>query len=155
DQLAYSFVDSRTIDCFLTSLYRPYEASSIGEVASMLGLDPGVVTGTVRQFNASIVAGGTFDPGTLDSCHTQGLDPPKSHWAVPIETPPFYGYPLRPGITFTYLGLAVDRCCRVQMSNGSTVENLFAAGGIMAGDILRGGRLGELWRAVWTGFGRI
>jgi len=155
DQLAYSLVDSRTIDCFLTSLYRPYEANSIGEVASMLGLDSGVVTETVREFNASIVAGGTFDPGTLDSCHTQGLDPPKSHWAVPIETPPFFGYPLRPGITFTYLGLAVDPCCRVQMSNGSTVENLFAAGEIMSGNILRSGYLAGFGLTIGTVFGRI
>ncbi len=155
DQMAYSFVDSRTIDCFLTSLYRPYEANTIGEVASMLGLDPTVTTETVREFNASIVPGGTFDPHTLDSCHTQGLDPPKSNWAVPIESPPFYGYPLRPGITFTYLGLAVDQECRVQMASGATVENLFAAGEIMSGNILRSGYLAGFGLTIGTVFGRI
>ena len=52
--------------------------------------------------------------GKLDDCRTEGLDPPKSHWAQPIDKPPFYGYPLRPGITFTYLGLKVDHSARVQ-----------------------------------------
>ena len=43
----------------------------------------------------------------------KGLTPNKTHWARPLDTPPFYGYPLRPGITFTYLGLKVDERARV------------------------------------------
>jgi tricarballylate dehydrogenase len=155
DQIAYSFVDSQTIDCFLTSLYRPYEGGSIGEVAEMMGLDRAVVTETVRAFNAAIVPGGTFNPAILDNCHTEGLSPPKSHWAVPLRDPPFYGYPLRPGITFTYLGLAVDECCRVQMSSGETVENLFAAGEIMSGNVLRSGYLAGFGLTIGTVFGQI
>jgi tricarballylate dehydrogenase len=155
DQMAYSFVDSQTIDCFLTSLYRPYEGRSIGEVADMMGLDPVVVSETVREFNAAIVRGGTFNPAILDDCHTKGLTPPKSHWAVPLLEPPFYGYPLRPGITFTYLGLAVDECCRVQMSSGATVENLFAAGEIMSGNVLRSGYLAGFGLTIGTVFGQI
>jgi len=155
DQIAYSFVDSQTIDCFLTSLYRPYEGQTIGEVAEMMGLDPRVVTETVREFNAAIVPGGTFNPGILDNCRTEGLTPPKSHWAVPLRDPPFYGYPLRPGITFTYLGLAVDECCRVQMSSGETVGNLFAAGEIMSGNVLRSGYLAGFGLTIGTVFGQI
>ncbi len=155
DQIAYSFVDSRTIDCFLTSLYRPYVADSIGELAKAMGLDPEVVQRTVSEFNASIVHGGKFSPGELDDCHTQGLDPPKSHWAVAIETPPFYGYPLRPGITFTYLGLAVDGCTRVQMADGSMLDNVFAAGEIMSGNILSSGYLAGFGLTIGTVFGRI
>ncbi|MBV8719037.1 MAG: FAD-dependent tricarballylate dehydrogenase TcuA [Chloroflexi bacterium] len=155
DQIAYSFVDSQTIDCFLTSLYRPYEGQTIGEVAEMMGLDPLVVTETVREFNAAIVPGGTFNPGILDNCRTEGLTPPKSHWAVPLRDPPFYGYPLRPGITFTYLGLAVDECCRVQMSSGETVGNLFAAGEIMSGNVLRSGYLAGFGLTIGTVFGQI
>jgi tricarballylate dehydrogenase len=155
DQIAYSIVDARMLDCFLTSLYRPYEAASIGELASQLGLDPPVVEDTVRTFNAAIQPGGTFNAGTLDDCSTTGLEIPKSHWAVPIAVPPFYGYPLRPGITFTYLGLAVDACSRVQMSNGSTIPNLFAAGEIMSGNILSSGYLGGFGLTIGTVFGRI
>jgi tricarballylate dehydrogenase len=48
----------------------------------------------------------------LDDCHTEGVAPAKTHWARPIDTPPFYGYALRPGITFTYLGLKTDEARR-------------------------------------------
>ena len=155
DQIAYSIVDSRMIDCFLTSLYKPFEARSVRELADALGLQSGVVDETVRQFNASVKPGGTFNPAILDDCSTEGLDPPKSHWAVPILEPPFYGYALRPGITFTYLGLAVDACSRVQLSNGGVVPNLFAAGEIMSGNILSSGYLGGFGLTIGTVFGRI
>ena len=62
---------------------------------------------------------GTFDHAVLDDCRTEGLAPPKSHWAQRIDTPPFWGYPLRPGITFTYLGLRVDETARVVMTGGT------------------------------------
>ena len=91
----------------------------------------------------------------LDDCATYGLDPPKSHWAVPLEVPPFYGYPLRPGITFTYLGLAVDACGRVKMADGAVVDNLFAAGEVMSGNILSSGYLGGFGLTIGTVFGRI
>jgi tricarballylate dehydrogenase len=155
DQIAYSFVDSRTIDCFLTSLYRPYEGSSVEEVAEQMGLDPVVVGNTVREFNAAVKPGGTFDPAMLDDCATDGLELPKSHWAQPISEPPIYGYPLRPGITFTYLGLQVDACARVQMGNGGSIDNLFAAGEIMSGNILWSGYLGGFGLTIGTVFGRI
>jgi tricarballylate dehydrogenase len=155
DQIAYSLVDSRTIDCFLTSLYRPFEGRSVAELADAMGLDGDVVDETVSSFNAAIRPGGTFDPAELDDCGTEGLDPPKSHWAVPIAEPPFYGYPLRPGITFTYLGLAVDGCSRPRMSDGVHVPNLFAAGEIMSGNILSSGYLGGFGLTIGTVFGRI
>jgi tricarballylate dehydrogenase len=120
-----------------------------------MGLDGGVVEQTVRAYNAAVRPGGTFDPAVLDDCATEGLDPPKSHWAVPLTEPPFYGYPLRPGITFTYLGLAVDGSSRVRMADGSTVPNLFAAGEIMSGNILSSGYLGGFGLTIGTVFGRI
>ena len=49
---------------------------------------------------------------------TDGLTPPKTHWARPIDTPPFSGYPLRPGITFTYLGLE-DRRDRARCTSAA------------------------------------
>ncbi len=80
---------------------------------------------------------GTFDHAVLDDCRTEGLSPPKSHWAQRLDTPPFWGYPLRPGITFTYLGLKVDERARVVMAGGEPADNIYAAGEIMAGNILR------------------
>jgi tricarballylate dehydrogenase len=155
DQIAYSIVDARMLDCFLTSLYRPFEAGTVSDLATALGLDPAAVCETVAAFNAAVRREGRFNPAVLDDCATEGLDPHKSHWAVPIETPPFYGYPLRPGITFTYLGLAVDACGRVKMGDGSVVDNLFAAGEVMSGNILSSGYLGGFGLTIGTVFGRI
>ena len=70
------------------------------------------------------------------ACTRAGLSPPKTNWARPIEVPPFIGYPLRPGITFTYLGVKVDERARVIMEDGRPSANLFASGEIMAGSIL-------------------
>ena len=67
-------------------------------------------------FNQS-VRPGTFNSSELDDCVTDDLEPPKSHWARALDTPPFYGYPLRPGITFTYLGVTVNEQAQVIMQN--------------------------------------
>jgi tricarballylate dehydrogenase len=154
DQIAYSIVDARMLDRFLTSLYRPFQASTIGGLAVEMGLDPDVVADTVREFNQSIVPGGQYDPARLDNCATNGLDPPKSHWAEPIAVPPFYGYALRPGVTFTYLGLAVDDLARVQTASGP-LHNVYAAGEIMSGNVLSSGYLGGFGLTIGTVFGRI
>jgi tricarballylate dehydrogenase len=86
---------------------------------------------------------------------TEGLEPPKSHWAIPLDTPPFYGYPLRPGITFTYLGVSVNQQAKVIMKDDQPAPNIFAAGEIMAGNILGKGYLAGLGMTIGTVFGRI
>ena len=98
---------------------------------------------------------GTFDPTTLDDCRTLGLVPPKSHWAQMLDTPPYWGYPLKPGITFTYLGLRVDEHARVQSTDGVPFDNVYAAGEIMAGNILRKGYIAGIGMTIGTVFGRI
>ncbi len=99
-------------------------------------LEPRALAAVVDEFNRVGARRATFDPGTLDECHTEGLDPPKSHWALPIDTPPFYGFPLRPGITFTYRGVTVNERAQVIMQDDRPAKNIFAAGEIMAGNIL-------------------
>jgi len=108
----------------------------------------------VNGFNRA-VRPGAFDAGSLDRCRTEGLDPPKSHWARPIDTPPYYGYPLRPGITFTYLGVTVDEQARVIMQHERASKNIFAAGEIMAGNILGKGYLAGFGLTIGSVFGRI
>ena len=77
----------------------------------------------------------------------------KSHWAQTIDKPPFYGYPLRPGITFTYLGVNVNERAEVQGIGSST--NIFAAGEIMAGNVIGKGYLAGLGMTIGSVFGRI
>ena len=103
-------------------------------IAAKLDLDPDALAKTVAGFNAA-VRPGTFDR-TFSTIAEPRADPPKSHWARRIETPPFYAYPVRPGITFTYLGTRVDRQARMLMQDGGPTANMFAAGEIMAGNVL-------------------
>ena len=90
----------------------------------------------------------------LDDCHTEGLVPPKTHWARPIDTPPFYGYTLKPGVTFTYLGVKVDEHAAVHFG-GRPSTNLFAAGEVMAGNVLGQGYTAGVGMTIGTVFGRI
>ena len=114
---------------------------------------------TVSEFNAACQAG-HFDHSVLDDCHTDSLTPVKSHWALPIDTPPYLGYALRPGITFTYLGVQVDQRARICFRavgdpQPAKCANLFAAGEIMAGNILGQGYLAGFGMTLGTAFGRL
>src|SRR3546814_2542618 len=107
-----------------------------------------------RSFNAA-VRDGTFDHTELDDCRTEGLDPPKTHWARRLDSPPSYAYTLKPGITFTYLGVEVDQHARVLMADGRPSANMFAAGEIMAGNVLGEGYLAGIGMTIGGVFGRI
>jgi tricarballylate dehydrogenase len=153
-QIAFSIIDSKVLDKFMPSVFPPFRGESVAELAGALGLPAARLACTVRQYNQSVVPG-KFDPQALDDCRTSGLTPAKSHWALPIDAPPFFGYPLRPGITFTYLGVKVNENARVEMKGGSSANNVFAAGEIMAGNILGKGYLAGFGMAIGTVFGRI
>jgi tricarballylate dehydrogenase len=154
DQIAYAIIDSKSIDMFMPSVFPPIEAGSIREMAAKLELNPDTLEHTVVKFNRSTHPG-SFNPAKMDDCFTDGLELPKSHWARPLDTPPFYGYPLRPGITFTYLGVKVDKQARIIMQNQQPSRNMFAAGEIMSGNILGKGYMAGLGMTIGTVFGRI
>ena len=153
DQIGYSIIDAKSMGKFMPPVYPPLKAATLAELAKALDLDAAALEKTVREFNAA-VRPGTFDHTKLDDCVTEGLSPPKTHWARRIDTPPFYGYPLRPGITFTYLGVKVDEAARVQFG-GQACPNLFCAGEMMAGNILGKGYLAGIGMTIGSVFGRI
>jgi tricarballylate dehydrogenase len=154
DQIGFSIIDHKSMGKFMPPVFPPIKAGSIRELALALKLDPAALVATVDRFNAAVHPG-TFDHTVFDDCRTEGLDPPKTHWARKIDTPPFYGYPLRPGITFTYLGVAIDERARMLMADGKPARNILAAGEIMAGNILGKGYLAGIGMAIGTTFGRI
>ncbi len=98
---------------------------------------------------------GAFNHAVLDDCVTEGIAPAKTHWAQKIDTPPFFGYPLRPGITFTYLGVRVDEHARIMMKRRQPSNNMFAAGEIMAGNVLGQGYVAGIGMTIGTVFGRV
>lgn len=153
DQVGYAIIDSRSLDLFMPSVFPPVRAESIEKLGCGLGIDGDALAQTIAEFNNACQPG-EFKPTELDGLATTGLEPRKTNWARPIIEPPFYGYELRTGVTFTYLGLSVDQRAQVQGPDGP-VENLWAAGEIMAGSILGQGYLAGFGMAIGTVFGRI
>ena len=154
DQIAWAIFDAGSLPLFMPSLYPPIRGETVAALAVALGLDPAALTATVAAYDAA-VRPGTFDPDMLDDCRTEGLTPPKSHWARPIGTGPVCAYPLRPGITFTYLGVRVDGEARMRMADGRPSPNMFAAGEIMAGNVLGRGYAAGIGMTIGSVFGRI
>jgi tricarballylate dehydrogenase len=134
--VAYQLFDART-----RPLLRPqeYDSSPISceigqtlrELARALEIDADGLERTVREFNASI-SGGPFDPAVQDGLHAEA-DPPKSNWALALDEPPFYGYAVACGITFTFGGVHVDAHARVLDRSGTPIEGLYAAGELVGG----------------------
>jgi tricarballylate dehydrogenase len=154
DQIAYIIFDASSRNSFMPSLFPPIEAGSIAELSNKLELDANVLETTIAGFNAAVCPG-TFDHTILDDCRTEGLTPPKTHWARRIETPPYYAYPVRPGITFTYLGTRVNKQARMLMNDGKPAANMFAAGEIMAGNVLGQGYAAGIGMTIGSVFGRV
>ncbi len=154
DQIGHCLLDSRAMGKFMPSVFPPAQANSIGELAKLVKLPVEKVVATVKAYNDA-VRPGTFNRETLDDCKTSGLQPEKTHWALKIDRPPFYAYGLRPGLTFTYLGAKVNERAMVLMKGGQRSRNIFAAGEIMAGNILGKGYAAGLGLTIGTVFGRI
>ena len=154
DQIAFAIIDSKSMGTFVPPYYPPIKALTIRDLAIVLELHPATLEHTVAEFNAA-VRPGRFNHAILDDCATEGLNLPKKHWARRLDRPPFFAYPLRPGITFTYLGVAVNERAQVIMQNGEPAENIYAAGEIMAGNILGEGYLAGIGMTIGTIFGRI
>ena len=152
-QLGYSIIDAKAVGRFMPPVFPGVKADTLDALAREIGLDEQRFVNTVQAFNAACRAG-TFDHAVLDDCHTEGLQPPKTHWARPIDTPPFFAYALKPGITFTYLGIRVDEQAAAHFGHAPS-PNLFVAGEMMAGNVLGQGYTAGVGMTIGTVFGRI
>lgn len=155
DECAFVIFDTKAYGRFIPSVFAPVKASSIGNLATQLDIGSVGLEETVASFNQSVTAGNGYDLSRLDGNRTVGIDPPKSNWALPLLHPPYYAYPVRPGITFTYSGLSVDDRTRVIDHNDLPFDGVFAAGEAMAGNILNNGYLAGIGMTIGTVFGRI
>ncbi|MEG8199757.1 FAD-dependent tricarballylate dehydrogenase TcuA [Pseudomonas sp. 5FOS] len=152
-QVGFSIIDQKALGRFMPPVFPGASADSLEALAGLLGLPVQAFLETVHAYNQACQVG-TFDHTRLDDCHTVGLEPVKSHWARPIDTPPYYGYPLRPGVTFTYLGLRTDETAAVHFDRRPS-PNLFVAGEMMAGNVLGKGYTAGVGMSIGTAFGRI
>ncbi|RXJ65932.1 tricarballylate dehydrogenase [Halarcobacter ebronensis] len=154
NQVGHVIIDSKSFDLFMPSVFEPTKADTLDELAKKLNLPIEQVIKTIDEFNGAVVEK-EFDLTKLDNCKTEGLDINKTHWARRIDTPPYYGYTLRPGVTFTYLGVKIDKEARVYMEDGKPMTNLFATGEMVAGNILSQGYLAGIGMTIGGVFGRI
>lgn len=152
-QVGFSIIDTKAIGRFMPPVFDGVKADTLPELAQKLGLDQATFMQTLNDYNAACRVG-TFDHTALDDCHTEGVAPAKTHWARPIDTAPFYGYMLKPGVTFTYLGLKTDETAAVHFG-GRPSANLFVAGEMMAGNVLGQGYTAGVGMSIGTAFGRI
>ena len=135
-RIAFQLFDAR-VEPLLRDEYRIAQvtkatANTFDELAMALGVDREGLTRTVEAFNAAVQPG-AFDPTRLDGKHTEGIRPPKSNWALPLDTPPYTGYAVTCGITFTFGGLRIKRDAQVLDSEGAPIPGLYAAGEIVGG----------------------
>ena len=154
DQIGYVIIDSKSLNLFMPSVFPPLKADTLEDLAKLMGLPPKKLQKTVSDFNAACGDTSNLHPTELDGVSTSNIEPPKTNWARAITDPPFYGYSLRTGVTFTYLGLKVDDHAQCSTETGP-ITNLWAAGETMAGSILGQGYLAGYGMTIGTVFGRI
>ena len=154
---AVQIFDAKTID-MVRDEYRIHqvtkaEANSIEELAKKLEINVEGLKRTVREFNAACKPG-QYNPAILDGNKTTGITPPKSNWALPIDKPPFTGFAVTCGITFSLGGLRINEHAEVQNTSDRSIPGLYAAGE-MVGGIFYENYLGGAGLMSGAVFGRI
>jgi tricarballylate dehydrogenase len=152
DQIAFLILDANGLARALPAALPPIGADTVAMLAAKLQLDPIALEGTVRSFNQAIATTGDLSPA---GCRARGRDPGKSDTAAALAVAPFFAYPLRPGITFTHFGVAVDDRMRVVRNDDRAADGMFAAGMIIAANVLGEGYLAGLGVTISTVSGRL
>ena len=127
-------------------------ADSIEKLGGELDIDAQQFAATVAEYNASIDTTVLFDPTVKDG-RAARVEPLKSNWATPLQTPPFFAYPVTCGITFTFGGLKGDVDGRVLSESGDPMPGLFVCGEALGG-LFSGNYPGGSGLAAGTVFGR-
>ncbi|MGO3934022.1 FAD-dependent tricarballylate dehydrogenase TcuA [Rhodopseudomonas pseudopalustris] len=151
-QRAALILDRSALARAASTAFAPLRAPTIEALAELIDLDGAALRATVDRYNAAIVPA---DPNAPESWRAMALSPPKSAQALPISEPPFAAFPLIPGITFTHYGVGVDGSLRVRRDSAPPFANLFAAGMIMAANVLPRGYLAGLGVTISAVFGRL
>ena len=127
---AYQIFDQKVIE-MLREEYRIREVTKAEDMtleglARKLEIDVASFVETVKQFNAAVQPG-TFNPAVKDAKATRGITPPKSNWAQPLDTPPYVGFAVTTGITFTFGGLRITGEGQVVDLEQRPIPGLYAA----------------------------
>lgn len=154
---AVQIFDAKTID-MVRDEYRikqvtKFTADTLEALAEGLGIDKDGLVQTVKEFNAACQSG-NYNPAVLDGVKTEGISPPKSNWALPIDKAPYTGFAVTCGITFTFGGLKIDEQGTVLDTTEKPIRGLYAAGELVGG-IFWGNYLGGAGLMSGAVFGRL
>ena len=137
DGLAFQVFDATTRPMLRAEEYDMPGASvvvaeTLDELAGQAGIDAATFRRTVAEFNAGIDRSVPLDVAVRDG-RAARVTPPKSNWAIPLERPPYYAFPVTCGITFTFGGLRADPDGRVLDESGRALPGLFVCGEMLGG----------------------
>ena len=150
DQTVYVIIDSKMMGETLIPMYQGIKADTIEELAKKVNLDPAALRSTVEEFNSHITEDVKYDLSKLDGKRTNGLNPDKSNWARKLDKPPFYVWPMLPGITFTFQSVRIDTQARVLDQNSKPIDNVYGAGELTSGNIYGRGYVGGTGLVIGT-----
>ncbi|WP_010651390.1 FAD-dependent tricarballylate dehydrogenase TcuA [Oceanobacillus massiliensis] len=136
DHVAYQLFDAETRP-LLREEYNLEEATvvqadTLADLADRLDVNKDAFLATIEEYNEA-VQDGEFNPSIKDGKHTEGIDLPKTNWAVKVEKGPFYAFPVTCGITFSFGGVHTDPEGRVLDDKDKPIDGLFAAGEMVGG----------------------
>ncbi|MEF8812978.1 MAG: FAD-dependent tricarballylate dehydrogenase TcuA [Halovenus sp.] len=131
---AFIVVDAKTVDDVAhMGPGRPVTADSIDSLVRRLDIgDPETAVETVEEYNAACDPD-EYEPDVLDGNSTEGVEPPKSNWALPLDEPPYTGYPVTGGMTFAFGGVGITPDAEVIDTSDNVIPGLFAAGNSTGG----------------------
>ena len=109
------------------------QANTIEELARGLDIDPDGLARTVQEYNAAIRTDIPYNPTVKDGRRTEGLEVDKTNWAQPLDTPPYYGWAVTTGISFTFGGVKINNRGQVVTNAQDPIPGLYAAGEMVGG----------------------
>ncbi len=109
-------------------------ADTLGELADKLeGVNKEQFLKTIEEYNSAVRQDIEYNPNVKDGRCTEGLEINKSNWAQTIDTPPFEGYQVTCGVTFTFGGLRINTDGQVVDTDLQPMKGLYAAGECVGG----------------------
>jgi tricarballylate dehydrogenase len=109
------------------------QADTIEELATRLDIDPKGLAATIKEYNAAVRTDIPYNPTVKDGRRTEGLALNKTNWAETIDTPPYYGWAVTTGISFTFGGVKINTRGQVVTNSQDPIPGLYAAGEMVGG----------------------
>jgi tricarballylate dehydrogenase len=109
-------------------------ANTIEEFAHKLdGVNAEQFLKTITEYNKAVRRDIAFNPNIKDGRRTERLAINKSNWANTIDQPPFEGYAVTCGLTFTFGGVRITAEGEVLNTDYQPIRGLYAAGELVGG----------------------